>query len=273
VPIESTGDVQLTKPIYELGVTGVFTKQLDIALLNNEADIAVHSLKDVPTKLADGLALVATLERGAHEDVLLLKRTTLIENNDTEGTIATSSLRRQAQWLSEYKKHKVVPIRGNVQTRLRKFYEDEQMDGVIFAKAGLDRLGLLPDDAVVLDWMLPAPAQGIVGIICRDDDSDMAEACKMINYQPSFIEGSIERQFMRTLMGGCSVPISAFATIQGNEIDFKAAVHAFNGSKSFNIHRVLMLDEWQNAGKESAGKLLALHGAADLVEEIRNKQK
>jgi hydroxymethylbilane synthase len=272
VEIESTGDIQLTKPIYELGVTGVFTKQLDVALLNNEADIAVHSLKDVPTQLAEGLTIASVLERGSYEDVLLHKSDTAFENKLSLATVATSSLRRRAQWLSKYPKHSIVPIRGNVQTRLSKFSNDEAMNGVIFAKAGLERLNLLPADAITLHWMLPAPAQGIVGIACRVDDDEMVAACRSINHQPSFIVGTVERSFMRTLMGGCSVPISALATISGDSLKIRGSVDAFDGTRSFNINRTVDLKEWKNAGKASAEILLQQPGAAELIEEIRKGQ-
>lgn len=267
--IESTGDIQLTKPIYQLGVTGVFTKQLDVALLNNEADIAVHSLKDVPTQLAEGLTIASVLERGSHEDVLLHKGTSAFENELSLATVATSSLRRRAQWLSKYPKHNIVPIRGNVQTRLSKFSNDEAMDGVIFAKAGLERLGLLPANAIILNWMLPAPAQGIVGIACREDDAEMIAACQSINHQPSFTVGTVERMFMRTLMGGCSVPISGLAVIDGDSLKIKGSIDAYDGSRSFNINRTVDLNEWQTAGKDSAEILMQQAGAMALIEEIR----
>jgi hydroxymethylbilane synthase len=272
LPVESTGDIQLTQPIYALGVTGVFTKQLDAALLEKNADIAVHSLKDVPTQFAEGLFLPAVLERGPVEDVLLLKKRDILENDLAVATIATSSLRRKAQWLAKYPQHSIVPIRGNVQTRLRKFEDSKEMDGVIFAKAGLERLGLLPTDAVVLDWMLPAPAQGIIGIVCRDDDAEMKEVCDGINHQPTFIQAAVERQFMKTLMGGCSVPISALAGINGSELEFQGAMHAYDGKRHFDVHRVMLVSEWTDAGKVSAEKLLQQPGAADLIEEIRNKK-
>lgn len=240
-------------------------------MLNNEADIAVHSLKDVPTQVANGLTIPAVLERAAHQDVLIYKDLQLFENHLSLATVATSSLRRKAQWLSKYPKHTIVPIRGNVQTRMSKFTENSDMQGVIFAKAGLERLGMLPENALTLDWMLPAPAQGIVGIACRVDDDDMISACKGINHQPSFIVGTVERAFMRTLMGGCSVPISALAVINGTEIDIKGSIDAYDGSKSFNISRRIALKDWEGAGKETAAKLIEQPGAMKLIEEIRNK--
>jgi hydroxymethylbilane synthase len=272
VLIESTGDMQLTQPIYALGITGVFTKQLDAALLNNQADIAVHSLKDVPTLLADKLFLASVLERGAYEDVVIVKEKAMLEKHHSPATIATSSLRRRAQWLEKYPNHTTEPIRGNVQTRIKKFKAADNLAAVIFAKAGLERLNLLTENTITLDWMLPAPAQGIVGIVCREDDTAMKEICNSINHRESFIAGAVERQFLKSLLGGCSVPISALVKITGNVLEFRGAIHAYDGSHCFKIHRMIPLHEWENAGNESAEKILQQAGASELIEEIRNKK-
>ncbi len=270
VPIESTGDIHLTQPIYAMGISGVFTKQLDIALLEGQADIAVHSLKDVPTQMAQGLTLTATLTRGAYHDIVILKDRGILDNRPA--VIATSSLRRRAQWLAKYPAHSTAPIRGNVQTRLRKFAENEEMAGVIFAKAGLERLDLLPADAVELDWMIPAPAQGIVGIVCRSDDQETIDKCQAINHKDSFIAGHIERQFLRALMGGCSVPISALAVMEGDKIKFKGAMHSFDGSRFFIAEKTFDNSDWKQAGETAANELLSQNGAQELLEEIKNKK-
>lgn len=272
VLIESTGDLQLTQPIYAMGISGVFTKQLDIALIDGTADIAVHSLKDVPTQMAEGLILSAVLPRGAHQDIVIVKDRKTIEDNVGQATIATSSLRRRAQWLAKYPAHSTTPIRGNVQTRLRKFAENEEMAGVIFAKAGLERLGLIPTDAVILDWMIPAPAQGIVGIVCRVSDRETIEKCQAINHMDSFIAGHIERQFLSTLMGGCSVPISALAVVEADRIKFKGAIHSFDGGDHYIVNEVFACQDWQDAGIIAAKELLSREGAKELLGEIKNKK-
>lgn len=271
VLIESTGDMQLTQPIYALGITGVFTKQLDVALLNKQADIAVHSLKDVPTQLAANIALAAVLERGAHEDVVIVKNKERLSDFESVLTVATSSLRRKAQWLARYKKHSTVPIRGNVQTRLRKFADGQNIDAVIFAKAGLERLDLLTGNCVTLDWMLPAPAQGIIGIACREDDTAMKEVCSKINHEQTFIAGYAERDFLRTLHGGCSVPISAFARITNEALEFKGAIHSYTGEQCFEITLAVNALQWQQAGKQAAEKILEQPGATELLDDIRNR--
>ena len=139
VQITSSGDKDLSKPIYELGITGVFTKEIDIALINKEVDIAVHSLKDVPTTLPKGVIQSAVLKRGSEKDIIIINKDLLELNN----TIATGSLRRKAQWLNKYESDKIVNIRGNVATRLKKLKESNWR-GTIMAKAGLERLNLLP---------------------------------------------------------------------------------------------------------------------------------
>ncbi len=272
ITYESTGDAHLLQPIYSMGISGVFTKQLDIAVINKQADIGVHSLKDVPTRLAENLVLAATLPRGAAEDVVIIKDKKILDNKDARATVATGSLRRKSQWLARYPKHIIVPIRGNVQTRLKKLLDSAETDAVIFAKAGLERLDLLDERAVVLDWMLPAAAQGIVGIVSREDDREMKEICSKINHRNTFIEGTVERQFLQTLMGGCSVPLSARCKVQGDELIFHGAMHSFDGTRQFNIHTNCGMENWQIAGADCANKLLMQLGAKELLLEIRNKK-
>jgi hydroxymethylbilane synthase len=174
VPVKSTGDIVLDKPLYELGITGIFTKTLDIALLNNDIDIAVHSLKDVPTILPKGIVQVAVLKRGNVNDTLVYK------NNEEflgakEAVIATGSLRRRAQWLNRYPTHTVVDLRGNVNSRLQKL-KDNNWNGAIFAAAGIGRIGIRPDESINLDWMTPAPAQGAIMIAALGENDFAIEA-------------------------------------------------------------------------------------------------
>ncbi len=166
VLVKSEGDLDLVTPLYEIGVQGIFTKTLDAALLNNRIDIAVHSMKDVPTQPAKGIVQAAVLERASYKDILVPRVVVADESTLSAYThlIATSSTRRKAQWLNRYPEHSIESLRGNVNTRLRKLAES-QWYGAIFAAAGLERIGLRPDNAVELDWMLPAPAQGAIMIV------------------------------------------------------------------------------------------------------------
>src|SRR3970040_2878317 len=160
VAVKSTGDIILAKPLYELGITGIFTKTLDIAMINGDVDIAVHSMKDVPTALPKGIVQAAVLEGAPHLDILVHKGNLDFLNG--EGTIATGSLRRQAQWLNKYPNHKVVDLRGNINSRIKKLDESD-WDGAVFAAAGLERINLKPTDFINLDWMIPAPPKGHMG--------------------------------------------------------------------------------------------------------------
>ena len=170
VHIQSSGDTNLKDPLHRMGITGIFTKALDDALLAGDIDVAVHSLKDVPTQLPEGIALAAVLPRGVVHDVLVHKGESASFLESDTAVIATGSLRRRAQWRHRYPGHQPVGLRGNVNTRLQKL-ADHPWHGAIFAQAGLARINKLPATHQVLDWMIPAPSQGIVGIACRADDT------------------------------------------------------------------------------------------------------
>ena len=160
VYIKSEGDIDLKTPLYEMGVQGIFTRSLDIALLNERIDIAVHSLKDVPTQLPNGIITAAVLERASYKDLLVYKNgdgNSRFTIGDSQMTIATSSIRRKAQWLNRYPNHTIENLRGNVNTRLQKL-ADSHWNGAIFAAAGLERIEKRPEQSIELDWMLPAPA-------------------------------------------------------------------------------------------------------------------
>ncbi len=217
VPVKSTGDLVLDKPLYEMGITGIFTRTLDIAMLNHDIDIAVHSLKDVPTILPKGIIQAAVLKRGNVNDTLVYK------NNEEflgakEAVIATGSLRRRAQWLNRFPTHTITDLRGNVNSRLQKL-EDNNWNGAIFAAAGIGRIGIRPEEAVNLDWMVPAPAQGAIMITALEEDYFVKEACAELNHEETEICTTIEREFLNKLEGGCTAPIGALAYIkdEGNQ--------------------------------------------------------
>ena len=241
VPVKSTGDLVLNKPIYELGITGVFTRTLDIALLNEEIDIAVHSLKDVPTVMPEGVVQAAVLKRGNIRDTLVFKTNEefLAQKN---AVIATGSLRRKAQWLNRYPTHSIVGLRGNVNTRLEKL-EHNNWNGAIFAAAGLGRLGLTPEDAVNLEWMVPAPAQGAVMIASLKSNSEAIEACAPLNHEETEISTRIEREFLNKLEGGCSAPIGALAYVKEEEVHFHGIVLSPDGTKKIEVKRTAKLGE------------------------------
>ncbi|MGC4021446.1 MAG: hydroxymethylbilane synthase [Cyclobacteriaceae bacterium] len=267
IPLKTLGDIDLVKPIYAMGVQGVFTKELDSALLNHQADIAVHSLKDVPTILPKGLVIAAVLERASNDDILVHKEG-FDPSAKENAVIATSSIRRKSQWLKRYPTHEIVNVRGNVGTRLRKF-EEEGWDGIVFAKAGLERLKMLPKHYTVLDWMLSAPAQGAIAIVCRSADESIVKACREINHEASEIRVSIERDFLYHLEGGCSVPISALATIKGKHIHFHGMISSLDGKQELSTESKHSLDDWKNIGKEAAAEIRRSQKGKLILEEFR----
>jgi len=272
VPVKSTGDLVLDKPLYEMGITGIFTKTLDIAMLTGSVDIAVHSMKDVPTALPKGIIQAAVLERAATEDILVTKGNI---NFEKPCTIATGSLRRKAQWLSRYAHHTVVDLRGNVNTRLQKL-QDNNWQGAIFAKAGLKRIDVLPEHFETLNWMLPAPAQGAMVVVALENDAFCKKALSKLNHQPSEICTQIERDFLRTLEGGCTAPIGALAEIVGDSIQFKGCLFSMDGKKKLEIAASTTLnlldDKKQILGVEKAKDLLSA-GGSELMAEIKRGMK
>lgn len=256
VKIDSIGDDVLNKPIYEIGTTGVFTKNLDSALLNDKIDIAVHSLKDVPTILPKGIMQVAVLKRGSFHDVLVLKNNQDFFANKT-AIIATGSLRRRAQWLYRYPNHTTTDLRGNVNTRLKKL-NDNAWDGAIFALAGLKRINLLPneDGHLRLDWMLPAPAQGAVMIAALEKNKDLTNIVKELNDSETEVCTTIEREFLHALEGGCSAPIGALATIKEEELKFRGAVFSPDGKNKIEFSKTVPVNHTTDIAQFAAQFLL-----------------
>ena len=269
VPVKSTGDIVLDKPLYELGITGIFTKTLDVAMLNGTVDIAVHSMKDVPTALPIGIRQTAVLERAATLDILVHKGLDFL---DSEGTIATGSLRRKAQWLHKYPKHKVVDLRGNVNLRLQKL-EDSNWGGAIFAKAGLQRIEVLPENYIDLSWMVPAPAQGAVVVHTMIEDVFTTEAVTKLNDTTTEICTTIEREFLRELEGGCTAPIGALATIKNNLISFEGVLFSLDGEQKIEVSVAdISLSEANDLGKRCAQEILST-GGAELMKQIKTELK
>jgi hydroxymethylbilane synthase len=265
VPVKSTGDIILDKPLYELGITGVFTKTLDIAMLTGQVDIAVHSMKDVPTILPNGIVKAAVLERANIHDIIVYKDKSALENKNA--TIATGSLRRKSQWLHKYPTHQVVDLRGNVNSRLQKL-ANNAWEGAIFAQAGLDRINLKPENHIQLDWMIPAPAQGAMLVVALEKDTEIQNAVAQLNHQPSDIATHIERDFLRTLEGGCTAPIGAIANIKNEQIEFTGALFSLDGTQKISIEKSVAIDSFSNFGKMCAEELLK-NGGATLMKTIK----
>ncbi|GAL65212.1 hydroxymethylbilane synthase [Jejuia pallidilutea] len=270
VPIKSTGDLVLDKPLYELGITGIFTRTLDIAMLNHDIDIAVHSLKDVPTVLPKGIIQAAVLKRGNVNDTLVFK------NNEEflsakNAVIATGSLRRKAQWLNRYPTHTITDLRGNVNSRLQKL-QDNDWNGAIFAAAGIGRIGIRPEEAINLDWMIPAPAQGAIMITALEDDEFVKEACATLNHEETEICTTIERKFLNRLEGGCTAPIGALAYIRDEEVHFKGVLLSKDGSKKIQVERSEKLGKHNDLAIYCADYVIE-RGGKRLMDEIKYSHK
>ncbi len=283
VYMKSEGDTDLVTPLYAMGVTGVFTKTLDAALLNHRIDIAVHSMKDVPTQLAQGIQQAAVLTRASHKDIFvahpdlpggkaILAQASLSDAPTSafeNALVATGSVRRIAQWLNQFPSHKMENLRGNVNTRLRKLQESNWL-GAIFAAAGLERINLRPQNSVDLDWMLPAPAQGAIMVVCREDDNIAFDACRSFNDEATALCTKIERDFLSALMGGCSTPISGFAEVANGNIRFRGNVVSPDGVQKVEIEKSAAYAEAGYLGWQAAEEILA-NGATEIVKRIRAK--
>lgn len=269
IAVKSDGDLILDKPLYELGITGIFTKTLDIAMINGQVDIAVHSMKDVPTVLPKGIVQAAVLERANVLDILVHKGN--LAFLETNATIATGSLRRQAQWWHKYPNHTVVDLRGNVNTRMKKL-KDNDWNGAVFAAAGLERINLKPDSFINLDWMIPAPAQGAMVIVAMENDHFTIDAVSQLNDIETEICTYIERQFLKTLEGGCTAPIGALAKYNENDdtIDFKGILLSIDGKQKLEIEKSVDISEWKKLGFNSAQEILE-NGGTELMTKIKKQ--
>jgi hydroxymethylbilane synthase len=271
IAVKSEGDIILDKPLYELGITGIFTKTLDIAMINGQVDIAVHSMKDVPTALPIGIVQAAVLERANTLDILVHKGNLDFLNG--KGTIATGSLRRQAQWWNKYPNHTVVDLRGNVNTRMQKLHESD-WNGAVFAAAGLERINLKPENFINLDWMIPAPAQGAMLVVAMANDEFTKEAVAQLNHIETEICTHIERQFLKTLEGGCTAPIGALAKYNEKDdtIEFKGVLFSIDGKEKMEVDKIVPIEQWKKLGFESAKEILE-NGGAVLMKTIKETLK
>lgn len=266
VPVKSQGDLTLDIPLYAMGITGVFTKVLDIAMLQDKIDIAVHSMKDVPTLLPQGFVKGAVLKRANVQDVLVYK-----ENLDfltqQEVIIATGSLRRKAQWLRRYPTHTIENLRGNINTRLQKL-EDSSWQGAIFAAAALERLNKNQLQVKALDWMTPAPAQGAIMVVAKQEDAYTREALALINDLPTDLETDIERRFLRRLEGGCTAPIGAKATLEGEQLSFVGNLFSLDGKSVSEVKKTIPITAIEDFPEACADEVL-YNGGREMMEEIR----
>jgi hydroxymethylbilane synthase len=208
------------------------------------------------------------LKRGPVRDLLVYKKNAdFLQDRDSIAHIATSSIRRQAQWLHKYPAHQIHHLRGNVNTRLRKLAE-EPWDAAIFAQAGLERIGLRPEKSIVLDWMLPAPAQGAIFVACREEDEESFSLLQPLNDPDTALCTKIERDFLQTLLGGCSTPISALAEVEDGDVYFSGQLLSPDGVQNVTIEKILPVEIATEIGKTAADELLERGGQA-IADSIR----
>ena len=238
-------------------------------MINGQIDIAVHSMKDVPTALPIGMMQAAVLKRASYKDILVYNNN--LDFLESDGTIATGSLRRQAMWLNKYPNHKVLDLRGNVNTRMQKL-KDNNWNGAIFAAAGLERINIKPENFIDLNWMIPAPAQGAMVIHAMQNDGFCINAVSELNDLETDICTYIERQFLRTLEGGCTAPIGALAIFNEDEILFKGILLSIDGKQKIEIDKTVPIQEWKKLGYNLAQEILN-NGGIELMINIKRELK
>jgi hydroxymethylbilane synthase len=253
VEIQTAGDRVRDVPLAQLGGDGVFTKEIQRALLAEQVEVAVHSLKDLPTTPVEGLVLAAVPARGPVGDVFISRRHARFDDLPRAAAVGTSSLRRRSQALHRRPDLRLVNLRGNVETRLGKLAEQD-LDAIILARAGLERLGLAGHITEALDpaWMLPAVGQGALGLECRAGDLLTRRLLEPLDDAPTRQAVTAERALLRGLGGGCLVPIGALATVQGDRLALRGAVLSPDGTR-----RVAAEAEGPAAGAEAVGRGLA----------------
>ena len=270
IEIATRGDVEQVVAVEEIGTRGVFTKEIQRALLAGDVDLAVHSLKDLPTEPVDGLILAAVPPRESSADVLVGRGGVTLLELHSGARIGTGSLRRQAQLLHARPDLRVADVRGNVDTRLRKL-DDGQFDAIVLAEAGLRRLGLADRVSQVLptDIMLPAVGQGALGIECRANDAATREILASLNDPVTHAAVAAERTLLEHLRGGCMAPVGALGRAEGSRLSLSAVVLSADGARRLTANEVGSTEEAESLGVRVASMLLD-QGAAELIASSRN---
>ncbi|MCC7167991.1 MAG: hydroxymethylbilane synthase [Rhodospirillales bacterium] len=266
VVIKTTGDAVLDRPLAEIGGKGLFTKEIDEALLDGRIDLAVHSMKDVPTVLPQGTVMAAYLEREDPRDAFISLKAKSLADLAPGSVVGSASLRRAAQILNRRPDLKVVSLRGNVQTRLRKLEEGE-VDATLLAMAGLKRLGLEHHvtAAIEPEDLLPAVAQGAIGIAARTDDAKVLGYLKPLNHRATEVRVTAERAMLAVLDGSCRTPIAALARIEGKMLKFNGLIAKPDGSEVLNVYREGVFLEADGIGKSAGFSLLGRAGPGFLA--------
>jgi hydroxymethylbilane synthase len=268
LPMVTRGDIILDQPLAQIGGKGLFLKELEKALLSGEADIAVHSMKDVPMEQVPGLEVEVMLQRANPFDALLGRNGEKLSDLAAGSVVGTSSLRRQCQLRSLRPDLQVSDLRGNVNTRVRKLQEG-QYDAIILACAGLDRLGmgaLITDTLEPPDW-LPAATQGTIGIQCRSDDAGTDALVQPLKDRETVLRTRAERAVATALQGSCQVPLAVYAKLEGGQLDLSAMVGTPDGSRVLRSQRAAPEELLDNLAVEVTADLRE-QGAAEIIESL-----
>ncbi|GAB4374645.1 MAG: hydroxymethylbilane synthase [Calditrichia bacterium] len=270
VIIKTTGDKILDSPLSRIGDKGLFTRELDQALLDGRIDLAVHSMKDVPTQYDAGLTIGAVTERWDVRDALISREGKSLDDLPEGAIIATGSLRRKAQLLHLRPDFTIVDIRGNLQTRLQKF-DQSDWQGMILATAGLERLNLHEriSQRIPTDIILPAVGQGCFAVMLRRNDEAVAEMLQAVHCPEVAFPVFAERALLRTIEGGCQVPLGAFGEVQNGGIMLRACIASLDGKKFVKDQISGPLGQYERLGKSLAEKLIAA-GGDEILREIRS---
>ena len=265
--IKSTGDAVTDKPLASIGGEGLFTKELEAAMLEGRVDMAVHSLKDLPVDQPEGLVLACVPARQAPNDALIVREgKAAVEDLRRGAAVGTGSVRRRAQLLAARPDLQIMDIRGNVDTRLRKLSEGPY-EAIVLARAGLNRLGLgvlLTHADIPLDVMLPAPGQGALGLETRDDDAELRECLAVLNDPDATVTAGVERRLLSLLGGGCHVPLGTHARCEDGNVTLDAVVCSPDGTKVIKESATDACDEWEAVADHVADRLKAA-GADEIL--------
>lgn len=275
VVIPTQGDRHTQGPLEQLGATGVFTKQIQHGLFDGRVDLAVHSMKDLPTDPVEGIALIAVPTRFDVRDVLVSNKFRTLAELADGAVIGTGSGRRRCQLLNRFGDSvRVENIRGNVETRLAQL-DEGKFDAIILAVAGLARLGLSdrirPEAILDPGEMLPAVGQGALAIEARDDDLETRRTVEALNDKKAYMATRAERSMLRTLEGGCIAPIGAYSALEGDALTLFGRILSLDGRKRYDAHETFSLAEAEALGKTVAEKLIQ-QGAGEILETLRNRR-
>ena len=266
--IKTKGDIILDTTLSKVGGKGLFVKEIEEALLRKRVDLAVHSMKDMPAVLPDGLTIAAVPEREDCRDVLICKNSPSLEGLPKGATVGTSSLRRQSQILRLRPDLRIVPLRGNVDTRIRKLRENN-LDAVVLAAAGIKRMKQehVVSEYLDPDTVLPAIGQGTLAIETREDNKEIRELVGFLNHRVSRIATQAERSFLRTLEGGCQVPIAGLARVENERVRLTGMVADIEGTRVFKESMNMKSEHADTLGKNLATTLLR-RGAKEVLDML-----